>query len=195
MKKVIVLLITYFASFPLWAFQAEGYIVSCSYKYNCLELTSIDIQENILPIIPKNKATRKALQRLSPGDFLSGLATINSKYHHLQLKSIDYVGLQKMIGLWEDPINQTMYNFYTPTVGYKCRKPCQKNIDLFHYQIAPLEKTKSWLIIFIQSNVQSGEMRFLKANTIKISIPEKAQTRTFFLLKKINPYGGESHEL
>jgi hypothetical protein len=96
MKSLIFLVITFSLNFVM-AEQTVSGLLGKSVGAWTLTPEGSDTR---FVILPENDDVSSSLGRLSPGDFISGQAGVNSITKKISFSSIDYVGLKKLLGAW-----------------------------------------------------------------------------------------------
>lgn len=129
-----------------------------------------------------NDISKQQLERLKPGDYASVTATVDElNPNHIYVTSVDYVGLQTLLGTWKSEINLcyeftgfTTFYVYTPNNKGLCVRQNNKNsfkpqVNKYNFFINP--DIDAWnLLISSTDNNFVGELMIHDANNIEIQL-------------------------
>jgi hypothetical protein len=96
MKYIFFLLVTFSFQFVLGVQTFSGYMTKKDKDFYFTPKNS----EFYYKIAAQNPDVQDSLDRLSNGDFIAGNGTLDTANKKLSIKSIDYVGLRKLLGPW-----------------------------------------------------------------------------------------------
>jgi hypothetical protein len=113
------------------------------------------------------------LNKLEAGDFVSIEGNRNGGSETLIVKSINYVGLQKVIGAWitEDMSDCYIFSSYTEfsiarRIGNSCIDP---NEDVYNYFVSP--SSKKWILLISgQNDSYVGDIQISALNRMEIKL-------------------------
>lgn len=122
-------------------------------------------------LVINNQDTLKTILKLSNSDFISGSGSFKSK--KLSLESIDFIGLNKLIGSWKN--KDKVYNFknYTDLQVFNFNSsngttPQLRKIN-YKYSIAPYEE-EGWAMFLTANNQNYFTVIQLDETNLKIIV-------------------------
>jgi len=150
-----------------------------------LSLTSFD-QRTVTPLRAFNSQTTGDLLRLSTGDLLA--ATGEYSGSTFVVTSVDFVGLQELLGVWLSGNNMVNFESFTSVKAHlsTMKKPLSFSMT---YSLSPGE-TNSWRVFFSDKNdVLLGSLT-LKKNTAALQFidAETGETSKVIELRKTPAY-------
>lgn len=163
----LVSVFTLLLSGNLFAMQNVSGVISLSAKK-----LFITINNKTYPLQADNQETFDQMRKFDNGDLVSGSGQFVADGTRFSLVSIDFVGLNKLLGWWR--INSNFYmNFRDfANVSYISTSSTATKTNDFKYAVAPDEEmsVKTWrLFLTDSSSVHIGTL-FLKENQAKIQL-------------------------
>lgn len=151
----------------------------------------------LLRMVPRDQFVRQDLAKLDSGDTLLGSGYINEDNSTLQLSSVHFVGLSKMLGVWRLKTTNALFefiNFSTMTVYQQqdADQEIRKNhgnyqpIKSYQYSVAPNTAEKWSILISDESSVNTGRLEVTNT-TIEINLidPQTGQVVNTLTLRRI----------
>jgi hypothetical protein len=133
------------------------------------------------------------LQKLKTADFISFVATASSTRTQLVVSSINYVGLNTLLGYWEAPkgwcFNFTSYtNFYTyKKTPINCQNGSKIPAEATETTYLVMPKTQNWtMLVSGRTKTLVADLTLLGADLVKIEIfhPETGEILSLTELKR-----------
>lgn len=130
-----------------------------------------------------------SIERLNSGDYITGNGDINEDAKTIQLNSLDYVGLKKILGLWYSGGSVMNFSTFTdlsvyPLMGKNLVVALSPKTDL-HYSLAPYSGNQWAIFLSSQDATVFATIEFSeKEATMHIFDSETGQnTRTMRLVR------------
>ncbi len=153
-----------------------------------------------------NDISKQQIERLGPGDYVSVTATVDEiNPNHIYVISVDYIGLQTLLGTWKSAINLcyeftgfTTFYVYTPNSKGFCIRQNNKNstkpqMNKYNFFINP--DIDAWnLLISSTDNNFVGELMILDADNIEIQLFDNQTDAVLdsIVLRRLNSANSQS---
>lgn len=148
---------------------------------NVFRYTILDLQNGkFFKLVAGTDAAKKSLEKLNNGDIVKGTASLIQETYVIE--SIDFVGLQRLLGLWKT--KSTIVNFVDfSTVQFHI----PGMLNNYNYAISPTNMNDQWQVYFSDSSsVILGALTVSDQNaTITLFDTETGNVTESLELKKI----------
>ncbi len=187
MKRILFLLATFSIQYVLGVQSFSGSLTKKGQNYYFTPKSS----ELFYKINSPSDIVLDSLNRLENGDFIIGNGTLDTTNKKINIESIDYVGLRKLLGPWNGAhgsMNFKDYSTMSFTPYLRDTKLVEKitgHQKEFRYSISPNDGNEWALFISDDKNTSFATVEFIKKRVlIKIFESESGKILRTFKLER-----------
>ena len=168
MKYIIFLFATFYIQLVLGAEAFNGFLFKKGNEFFFNPQNSKLVYE----VYALNTDVNESLNRLDNGDFISGSGTLDPQCNKINIQSIDYVGLQKLLGPWITGDGTLVFKDFstmrfTPRFGeLKVDTRLSWYQKEFHYSISPKDSNEWALFMSDDTNTTFATVEFTRKRII-----------------------------
>jgi len=168
MKYIIFLIVTFSIQLVLGSQAFNGYLTKKGDEVFFTPKSS----ELFYKVIATTFDVQESLARLDNGDFVSGSGTLDTINKKISVQSIDYVGLQKLLGPWVGADGTIVFKDFTTMRFIPRFRDLTLDTRLtrfqreFHYSVSPKDSNEWALFMSDSMNTTFATVEFTKKKII-----------------------------
>jgi hypothetical protein len=189
MKYLVFLLFTFTVPLVLGAQSFTGYMTKKGANYYLFPQSS----ENAYLVIAKNEDVTDSLKRLSTGDLVIGNGSLDTVNKRINLNTVDYVGLRRLLGPWVSVDGLLVFKDFS-TMKFSPRRTTTNNSNAnfsfaqkeFRYTLSPSDGDEWVLFLSDDKSTTFATVEFNK-KTILMKLFESESGKLLRTLKLERP--------